>query len=104
MEDLIDSFENIEINQNLNQTILVHIKKYLHIIHCNHHYTDSEVQNVHTFWKSLNKIYKQNLLDYINETIHYNDNLINNYLKMEHKTYKANILLFTYYLTHHMYE
>ena len=103
MEELTQSFENITIESNFNITILDNIKKYLEIIHCVNKYSDEEVKNVHQFWKELNKIYKQNILDYIYQTIHNDDNLINKHLKMESKIYKANIYLFTHYLINILY-
>ena len=103
MDELTESFENIKINHNLNDEILLNIKKYLEIIHYQNMYNDEEVQNVHLFWKKLNKMYKQNLLDYIYDTIHYENNHIKDYLKMDNAIYKSNIYLFTYYLVNVIY-
>ena len=102
MDELTKSFNNININSNFDTTILLNIKKYLEIIHNEKYYNDTEVKEVHDFWKNLNKVYKQNLIDYIHETLHY-DNLVKDYLKMENIIYKSNIYLFTYYLIQNLY-
>ena len=57
----------------------------------------------HDFWKNLNKVYKQNLIDYIHETLHHDNNLVKDYLKMENMIYKSSIYLFTYYLIQNLY-
>ena len=103
MDELTESFDNIKINNNFNTIILLNIKKYLEIIHNEKYYNDVEVKEVHDFWKNLNKVYKQNLIDYIHETLHYDNNLVKDYLKMENIIYKSNIYLFTYYLIQNLY-
>jgi hypothetical protein len=103
MDELTQSFENININSNFDTIILLNIKKYLEIIHNEKYYNDVEVREVHDFWKNLNKVYKQNLIDYIHETLHYDNNLVKDYLKMENIIYKSNIYLFTYYLIQNLY-
>lgn len=103
MDELTEYFDNIKINHNFNTIILLNIKKYLEIIHNEKYYNDVEVREVHDFWKNLNKVYKQNLIDYIHETLHHDNNLVKDYLKMENMIYKSSIYLFTYYLIQNLY-
>jgi hypothetical protein len=101
MEELINQIENITINED--QLILLNIKKYLDIIHCNKQFSDNQVQEVHEFWRNLNKQKKQNLLDFIYDNINNENNMIQNYLHYDLKKYQSNIYLFTYYLINLLY-
>ena len=103
MDELTESFNNININKTIDDYTLLNIKKYLEIIHYQNYYNDNEVKEVHDFWKNLNKVYKQNLIDYINETLHCDNNLVKDYLNMDNNIYKSNIYLFTYYLIQNLY-
>jgi predicted metal-binding protein len=101
MDELLNQFNNITINED--QLILLNIKKYLDIIHCNEKFNDNEVEEVHEFWRNLNKQKKQNLLDFIYDNINNENNMIQNYLQYDFQKYKSNIYLFTYYLINLLY-
>jgi len=98
MEELIHNFSKIDVN---NHNLLYNIKKYIDFIHDKNQYTNKEkiiIQD--NYWKNVNPMTLENLTDYINETLNDEQNNIMNYLKMNHREYKYNILMFLDYIIH----
>ena len=99
MEDLITNFNQISLKQN--NELLLHIKKYIDFINNENQYTNKDLIIAQdNYWKNVNAMSLENLTDYINETLNDENNIIINYLNIDMKTYKYNILMFLDYIIH----
>ena len=99
MEDLITNFNQISLQQD--NELLLHIQKYIDFINNENQYTNKDLIIAQdNYWKNVNAMSLENLTDYINETLNDENNIIINYLNIDMKTYKYNILMFLDYIIH----
>ena len=99
MEDLIINFNQISLTQD--NELLLHIEKYIDFINNENQYTNKDLIIVQdNYWKNVDVMSLENLIDYINETLNDKNNIIIKYLNVDIITYKYNILMFLDYIIH----
>ena len=100
MEDLIINFNKISLEKD--NELLYQIKKYIDFINNENQYTNKDlIITQDNYWRNnVNPMSLGNLIDYINETINDENNIIIKYLNIDIKNYQYNILMFLDYIIH----
>tara|TARA_B100000123_G_C25690982_1_gene410776 strand:+ start:757 stop:1068 length:312 start_codon:yes stop_codon:yes gene_type:complete len=100
MEDIIINFNKISLEKD--NDLLNNIKKYIDFINNQNQYTNKDLIIAQdNYWRNnVNSMSLGNLIDYINETINDENNIIISYLNIDIKNYQYNILMFLDYIIH----
>ena len=93
MEDIIINFNKISLEKD--NDLLNNIKKYIDFINNQNQYTNKDLIIAQdNYWRNnVNSMSLGNLIDYINETINDENNIIISYLNIDIKNYQYNILI-----------